>query len=355
MHIDWRWIKQRPHFIAEGLSDLYDVNVVHFCSKKFLLGNSDGSTANEKNLDLSPAFRLPLYEKKGVYGLNKAYLKLYFNLLIKRYNPNFIWITFPQLYDYIPSNTHCKVIYDCMDETTGFGFQDDFKFKIAELEKKLVKDASIIFTSSNYLFKNLDENYRCKDKLVLIRNAFGGEIIDNAVEESKTDKIFKIGYVGTISQWIDFEKIKLTLDEIKNIEYHFIGPCEFEDVELKQEDMVKFYGPISHNELYNYVKNFDCLIMPFKLNKLVKSVDPVKLYEYVNYNKPIISVYYDELDHFSQFVFFYSDTKELIGLLKQMIKKGFIAKYSNFERIKFLESNSWNIRIAKITKYLNKL
>ena len=26
MHIPWGWIKQRPHFIAEGLNDRYDVN-----------------------------------------------------------------------------------------------------------------------------------------------------------------------------------------------------------------------------------------------------------------------------------------------------------------------------------------
>jgi len=27
MHVDWEWIKQRPQFIAEGLSKFYDVHV----------------------------------------------------------------------------------------------------------------------------------------------------------------------------------------------------------------------------------------------------------------------------------------------------------------------------------------
>ncbi len=52
---------------------------------------------------------------------------------------------------------------------------------------------------------------------------------------------------------------------------------------------MKFYGPIDDDKLYKNVQNFDCLIMPFKLNKLIFSVDPVKLYEYINYNKPIVS------------------------------------------------------------------
>lgn len=354
MHVDWNWIKQRPHFLAEGLSEFYDITVVHFCSKRYLLGNSDNSISNEKNFKLLPAFRLPFYQNKIVYALNKAYMKIYFKLLIEKYDPDFIWITFPQLYDYIPSNIDCKIIYDCMDEAIGFGFQEDFKTKIIELEKKLVNDASIIFTSSNYLFKTLDKNYQCKNKLVTVRNAFDGKIIEDQNNKQENKEKFKIGYIGTISKWIDFEKIKLTLDNVKNIEYHFIGPCELENIELRQHDMVKFYGPIPHDKLYDHVKNFDCLIIPFKLNKLIKSVDPVKLYEYINYNKPIISVYYKELDYFSQFIHFYSDTPELINLLKH-ITNNFAIEYSNSERVNFLELNSWDVRVAQIRKYLDKL
>lgn len=352
MHLDWRWIKQRPHFIAEELSDFYDVTVVHFCSKQYIFHNSDNLTKNEMNLKLLPAFRLPFYQNRFIYLLNKVYMKIYFKILIEKYNPDFIWITFPQLYDYIPSNNRCKIIYDCMDEATGFDFQKNLHSKILEVEKKLVNDASIIFASSNYLCKNLNKNYGCKDKLAVIRNAFNGKIIDNDVTDSKNREIFKIGYVGTIGESIDFNKIKTTLYNINNIEYHFIGPYVLEK-EIKHSK-IKFYGVIKHEELYDYVKDFDCLIMPFKLNKLVKSVDPIKLYEYINYNKPIISVYYNELDYFSQFISFYSNIGELINLLKQTIKDNFI-KYPNSQRVKFLESNSWDVRAGKIRRYLNKL
>lgn len=353
MHVDWNWIKQRPHFIAEGLSDFYDINVIHFCSKRYLLRNSDNSTSNEKNFKLLPAFRLPFYQNKAIYALNKTYMKIYFKLLIEKYDPDFIWITFPQLYDYIPSNTDCKIIYDCMDEASGFDFQNSLHSKILEVEKRLVNNASIIFASSNYLCKNLNKNYGCKDKLAVIRNAFNGKIIDNEVNDIKKHETFKIGYVGTIGELIDFNRIKTTLDEIKNIEYHFIGPYVRDD--KIEHDKIKFYGTVNHEKLYDYVKNFNCLIMPFKLNKQVKSVDPVKLYEYINYNKPIISIYYKELDYFSQFIYFYSNTKELLNLLKHMIKNNFVTKYSCSERTKFLEANSWDVRVAEITKYLAKL
>jgi hypothetical protein len=354
MHVDWRWVKQRPHFIAEGLSDFYDVTVVHFCSKRYMFQNPFNSNTDKK-LNILPAFRLPFYQNNSVYHLNKVYMRIYFKLLIKIYKPDFIWITFPQLYDYIPDNHNCKIIYDCMDLATGFDFSDNLKSKLLDLEKKLIKDSSIVFVSSNYLFKRLKEVYRCDDKLFLIRNAFAGEVIREILdfEDLKNKETFKIGYVGTISKWIDFKKIKLTLDEIKNIEYHFIGPCESDRV--LEDSRIKFYGPISYNEIYRYVKEFDCLIVPFNVDHKIKSADPGKIYGYINYNKPIISVYYKELEYFSTFLYFYSTAKDLLELLNNMIINGFIRKYSNEERIRFLKKNSWDVRVDDICKYLNEI
>lgn len=353
MHIDWRWIKQRPHFIAEGLSNFYDVKVVHFCSKHYLFRNYDISSANGKNLNVIPALRLPLYQNKTIYPFNKLFLKFYFKFLIRTYDPDFIWITFPQMYDYIPSDLNCKIIYDCMDLATGFDFADDFKAKIEKLEEKLIENASIVFASSNYIFNDLRKKYNCENKMFLARNAFSGEIIDSIEENPKIDQVFKIGYVGTISKWVDFEKIERTIDEFKNIEYHLVGPWEMEN--HFKHNKIKFHGTVDYNRIYDYVKIYDCLIVPFKLDKKIRSADPGKVYGYINYNKPIISVYYEELDFFSSFLYFYTNIEELLNLLKKMIKTGFKRKYSDAERIEFLKENSWNIRLNQIIQCLEDL
>ena len=351
MHIDWRWIKQRPHFIAEGLSEYYQVKVVYFHSKHFL--PTTNINTNKSTLKITPAFRLPFYQNKWIYKINKVFMQFYFKFLIKKYKPDFIWITFPQMYDYIPSDLNCKIIYDCMDLATGFGFSNEFKSKIKIIESKLVENASIIFASSNYIFNDLKIKHRCDNKMFLIRNAFSGEIIDSVEENPKTDEIVKIGYVGTISKWVDFEKIKNTLNKFKNVEYHLIGPWEVKN-HLKN-NKIKIHGVVDYNEIYNYVRDLDCLIVPFTLDKKIKSADPGKIYGYINYNKPIISVYYEELDYFSKFVYFYSNINELQDLMTKMIKKGFKKKYSSEERIKFLKENSWEIRVKKIIKCLNNL
>lgn len=349
MHVDWAWIKQRPHFIAEGLSEFFDVTVVHFRSKNYIFKGTD---PNNKELKIIPAFRLPLYQNRFVYILNKIYMKFFFKSLIKKFDPDFIWITFPQMYDYIPSDINCKIIYDCMDLATGFDFSEEFKSIILDLEEKLVNDASLVLASSNYLFKRLKNRYQCEKKLLKIRNAFGGEIIDNNTEKDP-EKPYKIGYVGTISKWIDFETIKKTLEEIEDIEYYFIGPCELK--KQVNEDRIKFYGAIDYRNLYDYVKNYDCLIVPFKVDEKIKSADPGKIYNYINYNKPIVSVYYEELEYFSQFIYFYSNSTEFVELLNHMRENGFKKRYSDSERTRFLENNSWNERIIKVKNFLENI
>ena len=352
MHVDWEWTKQRPQFIAEGLSKFYEMYIFfpvsYFTKFKRLI------KINRKysNLFINPIPYLPLYTRlRSIYNLNKFIWKLYFKYVIKKYNPDYIWITFPALYDYIPSDIKSEVIYDCMDDALAFGSRFYFEDKLLNSEKELIEKSSVIFVSANNLADKLNQREKCKDKLVLNRNAFDGKIFDIETSYSKGEKkIYKIGYVGSISSWFDFEALYSTLDNFKNIEYHIIGPI---DTIPESHERIKLYGHVKHEDLYSYVKDFDCFIMPFKLNELILSVDPVKLNEYINYNKPIISVYYDEIKRFSPFVSFYNDKEDLNALLDSLIKQNFPKKYSDKQRIDFLEGNTWDERIKTVLKILD--
>jgi len=358
MHVDWDWIKQRPHFIAEELSQSYEVHA--FCRTPIIK-----SAHRTKSIDVNVHhfYTLPFCYKNGIHFLNKIYLKLYFWYFLKKYDPEFLWIPFPTLYEYIPKNKY-KIIYDCMDDYTELGlekyYNQRYNERIAECEEKLIDDSSIIFASSQNLYKKLNEKYneKVQDKIFLIRNAFDGLIFENKPEKEEKIKekpIYKIGYVGTVSSWLDFEILEKTLQHFKEIEYHIIGPVYEEVSGVTTNKRIIFHGSVEHEKLYSYVKEYDCMIMPFQLNDLISSVDPVKLYEYINYNKPIISIYYDEIKRFSPFVNFYSNQTELIEVLNNLIKQKFPKKYSEEDRRIFLEKNSWKTRVSQILEHVKSI
>lgn len=91
--------------------------------------------------------------------------------------------------------------------------------------------------------------------------------------------------------------------------------------------------------------------MPFKLNKIVESVDPVKLYEYINFDKNIITIKYNEIDRFKPFVYFYDNEVDYCKRIGQVLSDSSI-KYNQILRNKFLDKNSWKERVKRINELL---
>lgn len=353
MHVDWDWIKQRPHYIAENLSQNYDVLIIYPYDMK----RSQLTKNKRNNLKLRPFFHVPSIHKLKLKFrfIDSLFLKIYFFLNIKTFKPDYIWLTFPDLYEFIPSNHRSKIIYDCMDDAGEFDMQNKVNSRRISLEIKLIKESSAIFTSSENLMHIVNNREYCLDKMKLIRNAFGGNKlnIDSPDKQEIKKNIYRICYIGTVASWFDFDSLDFCTQNIKNIEFHVIGPVDA-NIENWLHKRIFFHGPVNHDLLYSYIKEFDCMIMPFKLNKLVMSVDPVKLYEYVNYNKPIISVYYKEIERFSNYVSFYSTKEELLNIINNMINIGFAPKYSIKERDNLIDNNSWEIRVKEIIRFLEK-
>ena len=90
----------------------------------------------------------------------------------------------------------------------------------------------------------------------------------------------------------------------------------------------------------------------FKLNDIIRDVDPVKLYEYISMGKPVISVYYKEVNQFRDFVFFYHSPDELIRIVDALMQKEMKQKYNYKNQQEFLKENNWEKRYEDIKQYM---
>ena len=101
---------------------------------------------------------------------------------------------------------------------------------------------------------------------------------------------------------------------------------------------------MDHNDLMQYASKADAFIMPFVVNELIEGVDPVKLYEYMFFDVPVISVFYEELLHFQDHIHFYNNHEEALNLCNIIFSKN----YEPSDRNIFLQSSSWRSRSSKI-------
>ena len=362
MNESWFWIKQRPHFIAEYLSEYYHTDV--FCEKRFtkLVDNEVPTNLRIKNI-----FKFPFAHNNIVRGINKFLHKhilfpKYFKNIEKKYD--IIWLNDPKHFSYIRRfiGNEKMVVYDCMDDLLEFqGSKKNSKIYdvLFSQEKNLFDRCNIVFCSSETLKEKLCKRYGKKDNIFVINNAIYINDFDSDKEKIPDEllNIFKINkktlcYFGAVSEWFDFEILSKCLENFKDIGILLVGPS---DVKIPTADRLYIYPPVKHNLVLKLLKKADALIMPFKITELVKSVNPVKLYEYIYGCVPSIIVSYPESDKFKDYIYLYNEYQDFHKYIELLISNKLLLKKPEEDYINFALQNSWEKRITEILFHLNKV
>lgn len=340
MAVDWNWIYQRPHVIAEYLSRDYEVTVA-YPVKIWDRHISKNMEREPKTIQKLRIWVFPFQRKSRLIG---RIADGYKRSLLKNYQQYaYIYISYPMDIEYIPDDYRGVLIYDCIDDYEQMCSNEYLKRRVRQDEKVLLQRSSIVFVSSQYLWKK--KANICKTNPNLIRNGTGFQKIFD-VKQAQIKKRYLVGYIGTIAEWFDYDLVRANCRKHKELEYHLIGPnLTYGQTE---DDGIIYDGIIEHDNLQLHVKDYDCMIMPFIVNEIVKAVDPVKLYEYIAFGKCIISVYYEELECFRDYVYFYTTWEEYDELTSHLINQGFPPKYDKEQQELFLAENSWGERYQKI-------
>jgi len=354
MHVDWRWIKQRPHFIAENLAAEHDIRVLH------RLGV--GSQLKADNAVLSPSPLLPIpWSWKLLRGVTKAIQRRWVGILGQPFKPDTIWLTHPFLIETIPSSlAKLPIVYDCMDDVLEFTASANRRVLVRQLERRLIERASLVLCSSVRLREVLISRYgeRVGTKIELVRNGVSLTLLNtqgtvsNVVGHPISGR-YKIGYFGTISEWFDFDLLMGALDANAQIEFHLVGPVTFS--RWPKHERLEVHKPVRHEELVSLAAGFDACMMPFRMSPLVSAVDPIKLYEYLAFGKEIVTVYYKEVERFADFVHFYDDLSSFNQVIGRLVSGTAVLKNVRGKRDAFLAENTWSARYAQIAPLLQCL
>ena len=245
----------------------------------------------------------------------------------------------------IPKGYTGKIIYDCMDNHTAMAAPQN-KATIRSYEEQMVARADYILVSAQKLKEELLKNYPGLDesKITIVRNGYNGKILP-VQEQSQPEDTFTISYIGTIGSWFNFEFLLKSLEEFPNLHYRIIGPAE--NPNLPKAERLHYVGTVEHHKLHEAIADVQCLTMPFQLNDIVEAVDPVKLYEYINFNKNILCIRYKEIERFESFVYFYTDYESFRNQIQKMMDDNTL-RYSPQAREDFLMESSWTSRAEQI-------
>jgi glycosyltransferase involved in cell wall biosynthesis len=335
--VSYNWMKQRPQFVAELLSKRYETDYIT-CTP---LGKRKEQSKQKAPLPTRDIYVLPFALRMGIVRLIN---KLWLNFCVRFKKYDLVIATHPVQFAYIPKSK--KVIYECMDLTEGF-YEGNAKKEIIRLEQLLISESTHIICSANTLKKKLLEKGAVQSKITVIKNA-----VDKSWAFTEATSIAlnhpNLLYVGTISKWFDMDTILKFCKQKKDHFVYIVGKCDLELNECPPN--LIFVDKVPHSEVRRYIKSADILLLPFKTNELTDCVDPVKMYEYLSFNKPVISTFWDELSEYKNNpnVHFYKNYNEFLAATDTTSKPENINK-------QFVYDNCWEERIKEYYKIIEAM
>ncbi len=212
---------------------------------------------------------------------------------------------------------------------------------------------------------NLRKTYNIPDdKSEVISNGVDTNQFRNYGTKAKEElglEGFILGYVGVLREWIDFEPVFSILNELDNeIKMVIVGKeGRFkENIELAKryclEDRVKFTGMIPYSQVPKYISAMDICLMPFRKSAISESAVPLKLFEYMACEKPIISTRLSGIEKVAQDKILYaSDKEEYKDKITMLFEDDILRKKMGTEGRRFVEEHyDWERIAGRMEKIL---
>lgn len=356
MHISWGWIKQRPQFFAEELAKICEVDVYYRMSNHIQKGENPSLVENNlrvKGFRNWPFERLTFVPLSFSYQINKWIWNAE-NIDFNTYD--YIWVTSPILWWQFKDKINpikTKIIYDCMDDYSAFPYMDkhpQYRAFCEHKEKELIIIADYVFCSAKALLNKLVERYGISREYHIVNNAITKNITtyDEQIEGIDFPENSLI-YIGTISEWFDFENTIKALNEYPELHVVLYGPKRMNT--LPTHPRLEFRGSTNHTNILAIMKKAKGLFMPFILNDLIESVNPVKLYEYIYSGKPILATRYGETMPFSNYVALYSNYEEFSKFIRERILSD--SPIDTLSMRNFALNNTWEARTKQILNLID--
>ena len=238
----------------------------------------------------------------------------------------------------------------------------DISPKLLERHKYILENKNIpVLCTANNLYEKA-KKYRNKniylstngvnydDFSLKNRNLSIPENMKDIVKDNK--KI--IGYYGALAKWFDYDLIKLIAKAHKDWEIILIG-IDY-DSSLKDNNYFKdlknvhYLGLVDYKELVNYGAQCDVLTIPFLINEITLSTSPVKVFEYMAMEKPIVTTALPECKKYKS-VLIAKTHKEFVNNLEKAIALKDDKEYKKLLRKEALE-NTWENKAKEVVKIL---
>jgi len=178
------------------------------------------------------------------------------------------------------------VVYDCMDELSGFLGAPP---ALTRREEQLFSRADIVFTGGQSLY----EAKRARHPNVhAFPSSVDADHFRGARSVGATPRAGgpRVGFFGVIDERLDIALLDGVARARPDVQFVLVGPIvKIDPATLPVRPNLHYPGPRPYADLPGCIAEWDVAMMPFARNDATRFISPTKTLEYMAAGKPIVS------------------------------------------------------------------
>lgn len=182
------------------------------------------------------------------------------------------------------------VIYDCMDELSGF---KNAPQELKDRERDLFSMADAVFTGGHTLYeakRQQHHNVHPFPSSVDVPHFAQGRQELPEPEDQKNIPHPRIGFAGVIDERMNLELVGAMAKARPEWHFVMIGPVvKIDPATLPKHPNIHYLGGKNYKDLPLYLSGWDVAILPFAHNESTKFISPTKTPEYLAAGCPVVS------------------------------------------------------------------
>jgi glycosyltransferase involved in cell wall biosynthesis len=239
-------------------------------------------------------------------------------------------------------------VYYCFDDLTLWPGSD--RELTCKLEKELLSKVDLVVATSEKLQKTRKNG---------VRQTF---LLDHGVDLDHFRKVspYKrpegsvptVAYFGLIDERCDLELLSQVISKMRDVNFLIIGLKRVDCSSIELFPNVEFTGQIPYADLPDRLSRTSALILPYKLNALAESINPLKIKEYLATGLPVVSTPLPEVQRLSGFVSIASEAAQFITALRNALEG---SSPPSADLDSYLAKNSWRQKASEFSAMIETL
>ncbi|HEX3878710.1 MAG TPA: FAD-dependent oxidoreductase [Bryobacteraceae bacterium] len=352
-HLRWDFVYQRPQHL---LSRLAKTHKVYFIEEPVFDEHRKEWEYSEPGPNVTVCRPKTPCTAPGFHDEQMRYLQPMLSQLIAEHGTSgyILWFYTPMAIRLADGLKPRAVIYDCMDELSGFlGAPPE----LTQREQELLDRADLVFTGGPSLYRAKKERHRavhCFPSSVDAAHFAKAKDAEPPKDQASLSHP-QLGFFGVLDERLDLKLLESLATSHPEWQIVMVGPVvKIDNKSLPQAPNLHYLGQRSYAELPAYVSGWDVCLLPFARNASTKFISPTKTLEYMAAEKMIVSTpITDVAEPYGDIVYLGATAEEFITACELALAAGADERQARTLRMKeVLKNTSWDRTVAAMEELI---